>query len=101
MKIRTLAFLGLMGMLVYIPLQAGDAGAGASTYNARGCVSCHGVSGKKPVANHPVIGGKSQEYIIGELNKFRTGVRDNLIMMHAINLSDADVRNLAAYLESQ
>ena len=101
MKLKILAFVGFAAMSVYIPLQAGDAGAGASAYNARGCVSCHGVSGKEPVANHPVIGGMPQEYIIGELNKFRTGERDNLIMMHAANLSDADVRNLAAYLESQ
>ena len=84
------------------PLQAGDASAGASAYNSRGCVGCHGAAGKKPIANYPVIGGKSAEFISGELNKFRSGERQNPVMgPMAAGLSDADVDNLAAYLSTQ
>ncbi|MCP4768982.1 MAG: cytochrome c [Gammaproteobacteria bacterium] len=84
------------------PLQAGDADTGANTFNSRGCVGCHGVSGKKPIANYPVVGGKPADFIAAELNKFRTGERKNPIMgPMAAGLSDADVDNLAAYLATQ
>jgi cytochrome c553 len=89
--------------LSFSPLQAGDAAAGANTYNSRGCVGCLGASGKKPIAaNYPVIGGKPAEFIATELNKFRSGERQNPIMgPMAAGLSDADVANLAAYLATQ
>ncbi len=88
--------------LVNAPLQAGDAGAGASAYMAKGCVGCHGVSGKQPIADYPAIGGKPAEYLTTELNKFRSGERNNPIMMPmAAGLSDADVANLSAYLATQ
>lgn len=88
--------------LLHAPLQAGDAGAGSSAYMAKGCVGCHGVAGKQPIANYPVIGGKPADYLTAELNKFRTGERNNPIMMPmAAGLTDADVANLAAYLATQ
>ena len=85
------------------PLHAGDAATGANTFNSRGCVGCHGPSGNKPIApNYPVIGGKPAEFISAELNKFRSGERQNPIMgPMAAGLSDADVDNLAAYLATQ
>ncbi len=96
--VTTLALCGL-GLT---PAQAGDADAGASTYNSRGCVGCHGAAGKKPIANYPVVGGKDAEFIAAELNKFRSGERQNPIMgPMAAGLSDADVANLAAYLATQ
>jgi cytochrome c553 len=83
-------------------VQAGDAAAGANTFNSRGCVGCHGVSGKKPIANYPVIGGKPADFLAAEMNKFRSGERQNPIMgPMAAGLSDADVDNLAAYLATQ
>ncbi|MCP4392560.1 MAG: c-type cytochrome, partial [Gammaproteobacteria bacterium] len=85
------------------PLQAGDAGAGANTFMAKGCVGCHGAAGKAPIAaTYPAIGGKPADFIAVELNKFRTGERNNPIMMPmAASLNDADVANLAAYLAAQ
>ena len=84
------------------PLQAGDADVGANTFNSRGCVGCHGPSGKKPIADYPVIGGKPADFIATELNKFRSGERQSPIMgPMAAGLNDADVDNLAAYLATQ
>jgi len=85
------------------PVQAaGDAATGASTFNSRGCVGCHGAAGKKPIANYPVVGGKPADFIAAELNKFRSGERKNPVMgPMAAGLSDADVDNLAAYLATQ
>lgn len=88
--------------MTHAPLQAADADAGASVFSSKGCVGCHGASGKKPIANYPVIGGKPAAFISVELNKFRSGERKNPIMgPMAAGLSDADVDNVAAYLETQ
>ena len=66
------------------------------------CVGCHGVSGKKPIADYPVIGGKPADFIEAELKKFKSGERNNPVMMPmAAGLSDADMANLAAYLATQ
>lgn len=101
---RTSAIIAMLALtgLINTPLQAGDAGAGASAYMAKGCVGCHGAAGKQPIANYPAIGGKPAEFISVELNKFRKGERNNPIMMPmAAGLNDADVANLAAYLAAQ
>ena len=97
-----IAILAISG-LTFNAAQAADAAAGSSAYMAKGCAGCHGASGKAPIApNYPVIGGKPADFISAELNKFRTGERDNPIMKPmAATLSDADVANLAAYLASQ
>ncbi len=100
-KSAIIAIIALAG-LGSASLQAGDAGAGATAYNAKGCVGCHGAAGKKPIANYPAIGGKPADYIAAELNKFRSGERNNPVMMPmAAGLTDADVANLAAYLATQ
>ncbi len=100
-KTLVVSLIALAG-LINTPLQAGDAAAGATAYNAKGCVGCHGMSGKQPIADYPAIGGKAADYISAELNKFRSGERNNPIMMPmAMGLTDADVANLAAYLATQ
>ena len=100
-KATIIAIIALAG-LVNAPLQAGDAAAGATAYNAKGCVGCHGASGKQPIANYPAIGGKPAEFIVGELKKFKSGERNNPVMMPmAAGLTDADMANLGAYLATQ
>ena len=101
-KSAIIAILALTGLL-NTPLQAGDASAGANAFMAKGCVGCHGAAGKAPIAaNYPAIGGKPADFIAAELNKFRSGERNNPIMMPmAASLSDADIANLAAYLAAQ
>ncbi len=103
MKKSAIVALIAFASLATGPLYAADAGAGATAFNAKGCVGCHGASGKAPIAaNYPAIGGKPADFIEAELKKFRSGERNNPIMMPmAAGLSDADIANLAAYLASQ
>ena len=103
MKKSVIVALIAFASLATGPLHAADAAAGATAYNAKGCVGCHGAAGKQPIAaNYPVIGGKPADFLAGELKKFRSGERNNPIMMPmAAALSDADIDNLAAYLASQ
>lgn len=103
MRISAVITILALAGLFNTPLYAGDAGAGANTFMAKGCVGCHGASGKAPIApNYPAIGGKPADFIATELNKFRTGERNNPIMMPmAASLTDADVSDLATYLAAQ
>ena len=89
--------------LFQIPAQAGDATAGQSAFSAKGCIGCHGVAGTAPIApNYPVIGGKEEGFIAGELNRFRSGERQEPTMnAMAKMLNDADIANIAAYLAAQ
>ncbi len=73
-----------------------------------GCINCHGESGKgksKTTSAFPVIGGQHRDYIIKQLNDFRSGGRKNdpAGMMSAIaeKLTEKEINALAEYLSSQ
>ncbi len=103
MRITILGSALAVLLLLQSPAQAGDAAAGETAYNARGCIGCHGVAGKSPAAAaYPVVGGKQDSFIAGELTRFRSGERQNPTMnAMAAMLSEADIANLAAYLAAQ
>ncbi|TNF88789.1 MAG: c-type cytochrome, partial [Gammaproteobacteria bacterium] len=77
MRISAIVAILALSTLSFTPAQAGDAAAGETAFSAKGCVGCHGASGKKPIANYPVVGGKPADFIAAELNKFRSGERNN------------------------
>ena len=69
------------------------------------CASCHGADGRSTVVpEYPKIGGQSAAYVANALKAYRDGRRlgTYAAMMTAVakQLSDADIANLAAYVES-
>ena len=51
---------------------------------------------------NPILQGQFPEYLVKQLTEFKTGKRDNAIMKGmASTLSDADMRNVAAFYASQ
>lgn len=78
-----------------------DVAAGKSTYAARGCIGCHGAGGVSVVATYPSLKGRDADFIRKNLGDFRSGARNQPVMnAMAAGLSDADIENLAAYIES-
>ena len=69
------------------------------------CTGCHGIPGYKntyPTYNVPRIGGQNAEYVVISLKAFRSGERlHNNMNLQAEALSDQDIEDIAAYLESQ
>lgn len=66
------------------------------------CIGCHGIPGYKtayPDVYHvPKIGGQSPAYIENALKAYRSGERWHPSMRGiAASLSDADIKDLAAY----
>lgn len=67
---------------------------------ASNCFQCHGTNGKGPGFDR--LAGKSASDIYHELIEFRGGKEGNGIMAkHALGYSDAQLREIAAYLATQ
>ncbi|WP_266170954.1 c-type cytochrome [Dyella subtropica] len=78
----------------------GDASAGAG--KAAACGACHGMDGNSSDAQYPKLAGQSQQYIAHQLTNFKSGKRQNPIMMGmAAPLSDQDMRDIGAYFATK
>jgi cytochrome c553 len=65
------------------------------------CVACHGVGGNSGIPANPRLSQQHPEYIVKQLQEFKAGKRKNPIMQgFAAQLSDDDMRNIAAYVGS-
>jgi len=82
------------------PFATGKAASGES--KAALCTACHGPNGNSVNPEWPRLAGQSAVYIAEQLRLFRSGVRNNPIMMPlASALSDQDISDLAVYYEAQ
>lgn len=113
MKRSALIFVGCF---VVSPLafgqDSGDAAAGKILADTWNCVSCHGPDGNGNKAAErlliadahriPRISGQPQAYFIKSMQDYKTGKRTNDQMeVMAKQISDGDIRNLAAWYGSQ
>ena len=75
----------------------GDAKAGRVKAESV-CGVCHGVDGLAKIPEAPNLAGQSQNYLIEQINAFKSGERKNEMMSVVVqDLSATDVENLAAY----
>lgn len=100
MKIRTIAAALLSACLAGPSLAEsaaeGDAEAGKAISAV--CAGCHGADGKAIAPDYPNLAGQHASYMATQLTDFRDGGRKNALMSPmAINLSDTDILNLAAF----
>lgn len=66
------------------------------------CAACHGVDGNSPIPVNPSLAGQHPGYLYKQLTDFKAGRRKNAAMSAMVaNLSDDDLRNLAAYFAAQ
>ena len=64
----------------------------------KGCVACHGISGKAIAPMYPNLNGQWEKYLRKQLVAYRDGSRKNAIMsLQAENLSNEDIAVLAAH----
>lgn len=75
-----------------------DAGKAKSTT----CAACHGADGNSLNPQWPSIAGQHANYIVQQLEYFKAGTRNNVLMnAQAMGLSEQDMSDLAAYFEQQ
>ena len=81
---------------------AGAAPVGAPPKAAQVCTACHGTDGVGITVDYPTLSGQHASYLERALTDYKRGGRKNSIMAgFASQLSDADVKALAAYFASQ
>jgi cytochrome c553 len=95
------AALLALGLAATAPaLAAGDAAAGQA--KAITCAACHGADGNSLNPEWPSLAGQHESYTIKQLQAFKSGARQNVLMSgQAMALSDQDMADLAAYFASQ
>lgn len=75
---------------------AADAAAGKEKAGA--CAACHGAAGISPNPIWPGLAGQHQTYLVAALKAYKSGARRDPMMANlAKNLSETDMRQLAAY----
>lgn len=66
------------------------------------CAACHGADGNSTTPANPSLAQQHPEYLVKQLQEFKSGKRDNAIMKgFASALSDEDMRNIAFWLASK
>jgi cytochrome c553 len=66
------------------------------------CAACHGADGNSPLPINPSLAGQHPEYLFKQLKDFKSGNRNNAVMMGMVaGLSAEDMRNLSAYYAAQ
>lgn len=95
-KLVAVLFVASLGLSAH----AGDPEAGER--KAATCAACHGQDGNNIMANYPRIAGLGENYFIKQLHDFKSGARDNALMRSQVaNLSDQDIKDLAAFYAAQ
>lgn len=78
-----------------------DLAKGAAAYG-NVCVACHAADGNSSTPANPKLAGQHPEYLVKQLQEYKSGKRQNAIMQGmAATLSDDDMRNIAYWLASQ
>jgi cytochrome c553 len=79
-----------------------DLNAGAAKYVAATCASCHNADGNSAIPANAKLAGQHPEYILAQLQAFKSGKRANPVMGGMVaGLSDDDMRNIAYWTASQ
>lgn len=95
------AFAVALPLMFWIGAVAG-ADIEAGRQKAQVCVACHGPSGNSTNPVMPSLAGQPAQFISTELFQFREGNRkDPQMTPMAVNLSNADMNDLAAYFSAQ
>jgi cytochrome c553 len=82
------------------PATWGDAAAGAT--KAAACAACHGMDGNSADPLYPKLAGQHESYIARQLALFKSGERDNAIMLgFAAALTAQDMRDIGAFYATQ
>ena len=78
-----------------------DVAKGAATYG-QVCVACHAADGNSVIPENPMLAQQHPEYLVKQLQEFKSGKRNNAVMKgFAAALSDDDMRNISYWVASK
>ena len=97
---KKLAMSLMLSLGLVAGAEAGDAAAGKKIAGA--CGACHGADGNAPAPTFPKLAGLGETYILKQLKDFKSGARNNPIMMGQVAaLNETQMADLSAYFASQ
>lgn len=74
---------------------------GEASYTAV-CVACHAADGNSAIAANPKLAQQHPEYLVKQLQEFKSGKRNNAVMKgFASALSDDDMKNIAYWVATK
>ncbi len=77
-----------------------DLAKGEASFAA--CAACHGADGNSGTPAYPKLAQQHPQYLVKQLQEFKSGKRDNAIMKgFSAGLSEADMKNIAYWLASK
>jgi len=83
--------------------KSGNVGKGSELVAS--CAACHGSDGNSMNSDWPKLAGQNQRYIYEQLQYFKDGERNNVLMMAVIpylqSLKDDDLLDIAAFYSSK
>ncbi len=95
------AALAALSLSAHAQAAKPDLAKGAASFG-QVCAACHAADGNSVIGANPKLAGQHPEYLVKQLQEFKSGKRANAVMsgMAAV-LSDDDMRNVAFWLASQ
>ncbi len=83
------------------PVAKLDLAKGEASFTAM-CASCHGADGNSSVVLQPTLAAQHPEYLVKQLQEFKSTKRKNAIMQgFSTVLSDEDMRNVSYWVASK
>ena len=74
---------------------------GEASYTAV-CAACHGADGNSAIAVNPTLAQQHPEYLVKQLQEFKSGKRNNAVMKgFATMLTDEDMKNIASWVAAK
>jgi len=81
-------------------LAGGDPQAGQE--KSAVCAGCHGADGNSVIGANPRLAGQYESYLYRALTQYKSGGRKDLLMANMVaELSNQDMKDLAAWFSSQ
>ncbi|MFM2083725.1 MAG: hypothetical protein RLY95_543 [Pseudomonadota bacterium] len=78
-----------------------DLNAGSAKFAAT-CAACHNADGNSAIPANPKLAGQHPEYLLAQLQAFKSGKRANPVMGGMVaGLTDDDMRNIAYWAAAQ
>ncbi len=102
------AAIALGALAMSNPAAAASASNGKALVESHNCAACHGANLNKPVSpEYPKLAGQHASYVYWALRQYQMGNgnpnlgRNNAIMQAQVqSLSQSDMKDIAAYVES-
>lgn len=101
MDMKSLLTVAVAAVSLAAPVLAGGNPA-AGQEKAAVCAGCHGLDGNSTVGANPRLAGQYESYLYHALKEYKDGRRESLLMAGMVaNLTDQDMKDLAAWFASQ